>query len=330
MTRLFSLIVFLLLLVATTAEAQIASVKGNITAEETATDGSCTPGACIELSTQGASNGLVQVTGSWTGPLKFWGSIDGKVSFFPLELGSVNGSVVGSTTNVNGHWALTKPVTHLRVTGDDTISGTANIVMYVSIHGGGGSATVGGSVSVSNDIGVTQQTSPWIGAGVHADNSSNASNKHATIPCKVTASNPSWTEGNQAPLRCDPTTGAAYVISPENGTLVDYYPATGAANQDQNQIKASAGILYGFSCSNINAAVRYLKLYELAAPTSGSTVYMKFIIPGNTAGGGHSPNFPAEGVAFATAMGSRLTTGFADNDTDAVASGDIICNFFYR
>jgi hypothetical protein len=101
------------------------------------------------------------------------------------------------------------------------------------------------------------------------------------------------------------------------------------ANQDATVVKASAGVLYGFVCTNINAAVRYLKIYNLASgATSASTPIFTFAIPGSVTGAGAVIPLPV-GVDFSTGISLRLTTGVADNDANAVAANELIVNSIY-
>ena len=101
-----------------------------------------------------------------------------------------------------------------------------------------------------------------------------------------------------------------------------------ASNTNGTNVKASAGQIYGIQVFNTNAAARYLKIYNKAsAPTVGSNTPVKTIfIP---AGGGVILNQPL-GIAFATGISIALTTGLADSDTGAVASGEIVVNIDYK
>lgn len=103
------------------------------------------------------------------------------------------------------------------------------------------------------------------------------------------------------------------------------------AGTNATSVKGSAGQVYAIFATNVNAAARYLKLYNKAsAPTVGTdTPVATLLIPGHTAGSGlhlkidHGLEFTA-GIAFA------LTTGAADADTGAVAAGDLVVNVFYK
>lgn len=95
---------------------------------------------------------------------------------------------------------------------------------------------------------------------------------------------------------------------------------TASANQDQTQVKASAGTLYQVSGANVASSARYLKIYNVAAPTSASTPRKVHYLPPNQA---FVFDYP-QGLAFATAIGFRITTGSANNDANAATAGDIL------
>lgn len=103
-----------------------------------------------------------------------------------------------------------------------------------------------------------------------------------------------------------------------------------AATTNATSVKASAGQVFGWFASNVNAAARYLKLYNKAsAPTVGSdTPVMTILIPGNTAGAGTNIEY-TNGIAFATGIALALTTGVADADTGAVAANELVVNLLY-
>jgi hypothetical protein len=99
-----------------------------------------------------------------------------------------------------------------------------------------------------------------------------------------------------------------------------------AATTNATVIKSSSGRVATITAICTGSTVRYLKLYNKAtAPTVGTDVPVLTIpIPAATAGAGFSITFPNGGLSFATGIGCALTTGSADNDTNAVAAGEII------
>ena len=107
--------------------------------------------------------------------------------------------------------------------------------------------------------------------------------------------------------------------------------AISAASTNSTVIKSSAGTLYLCVAMSINAAPRYLKLYDKAtAPTVGTDVPVQtYMIPGSTVGAGFVVPIPERGLSFVNGIGFALTTGIADNNVGAVAAGDITVNFAY-
>lgn len=97
-----------------------------------------------------------------------------------------------------------------------------------------------------------------------------------------------------------------------------------AASTNATSLKASAGTLYSLTAFNLNAAVRYLKLYNKAsAPTVGTdTPVATFAIPASTTGAGFAISFPL-GFDFSTGIAYATTTGAADSDTGGVAANEI-------
>ncbi len=110
------------------------------------------------------------------------------------------------------------------------------------------------------------------------------------------------------------------------------YKLISAATTNATSVKGSAGTLYSITASNINAAVRYLKIYDKASsPTVGTDVpKLVFAIPGATTGGGTNIPIGLPGVEFTLGIGIAMTTGAADADTGAVALSEIICNLIYK
>lgn len=104
------------------------------------------------------------------------------------------------------------------------------------------------------------------------------------------------------------------------------------ASTNATSVKASAGQVYSIYAHNLNAAVRYLKLYNKASsPTVGTdTPVLTLPIPGNTAGAGFVLDTGGMGIAFATGIALAITTGVADADAGAVAANDIVVNILYK
>jgi hypothetical protein len=104
-----------------------------------------------------------------------------------------------------------------------------------------------------------------------------------------------------------------------------------AATTNATSLKASPGQVGSIVVSSINAAIRYLKLYNKAsAPTVGTDTPVHVIpIPGNTAGAGAVVPFGA-GLEFTTGIAYALTTGITNTDTGSVAASEITVAIAYK
>jgi len=101
-----------------------------------------------------------------------------------------------------------------------------------------------------------------------------------------------------------------------------------AATTNATSTKATAGVLKMLSLGNVNAAARFLKVYDKAsAPTVGTDVPVwTIMIPANPTaalGAGREIPFPPEGIAFSNGIAFAITANYADSDTTAVAAGDV-------
>ena len=106
--------------------------------------------------------------------------------------------------------------------------------------------------------------------------------------------------------------------------------SAGSGDGDAAVIKSKGGRVYTIAATNVNAAVRYLKLYDKAtAPASTDTPVFRLAVPGATTGGGFTVSFP-EGIDFQKGIGIRLVTGAADNDSTEVASAELMANVSYQ
>ena len=120
-------------------------------------------------------------------------------------------------------------------------------------------------------------------------------------------------------------------LQPRTSGGLTMHKTTSAASTNATSLKASAGQVYSIQCFSVNAAVRYLKLYNKAsAPTVGTDTPVKTLaIPGNTAGAGFVIAWP-QGLAFATGIAFALTTEATDAGTTGVAASEITVNIDYK
>lgn len=104
------------------------------------------------------------------------------------------------------------------------------------------------------------------------------------------------------------------------------------ATEDEAQIKATAGLVCSITATNTNAAVRYLKCYDLTAANAApgtSTPWLRLAIPAAVTGGALHVTFP-NGAYFATALTCALVTGAADNDATEVAASEVMWFITYK
>lgn len=105
-------------------------------------------------------------------------------------------------------------------------------------------------------------------------------------------------------------------------------------DESEEEIKASAGTIYGMWVTNTATSTRFVKFYNATAAsvTVGTTTPVITIgIPGNTSddvSGSFGPG--GIGIGFATAISVAATTAAADADTGAPSAGDVIINVFYK
>lgn len=103
-----------------------------------------------------------------------------------------------------------------------------------------------------------------------------------------------------------------------------------AATTNQTLVAAGPRVLVFVHAVNVNAAVRYLKFYDLkGAPTAGTgTPYGLFGIPGLTSGNGFvlQPIIP---IKFVNGIALTITTGSADTDVTGPSASDIVMTLGY-
>lgn len=104
-------------------------------------------------------------------------------------------------------------------------------------------------------------------------------------------------------------------------------------DESEEEVKASAGTVYGILFSNLATTTRFLKFYNATAAsvTVGTTTpVLTLALPGNATDDISGViSFP-QGIAFSTAICVAATTGVADNDTGAPAANDCIVNILYK
>ncbi len=104
-------------------------------------------------------------------------------------------------------------------------------------------------------------------------------------------------------------------------------------DETEEDIKTSAGQIYGMWVTNTATSTRFIKFYNATAAntTVGTTTPVITIgIPGNSSDDIAGLFSSTMGIAFDTAICAAATTGIADNDTGAPGANDVLINVFYK
>jgi hypothetical protein len=103
-------------------------------------------------------------------------------------------------------------------------------------------------------------------------------------------------------------------------------------DETEEEVKGTAGTVYGWYMSNSSSSIRYVKFYNATAAnvTVGTTTpVLTFLLPANSTSGVGANALGSVGIAFGTAITVAATTGVADNDTGAPGANEVIVNLFY-
>lgn len=104
-------------------------------------------------------------------------------------------------------------------------------------------------------------------------------------------------------------------------------------DESEEDVKTSAGQVYGWFISNLATSTRFVKFYNATAAnvTVGTTTpVLTLPIPGNSTDDVSANALGGMGIAFDTAICVAATTGVADNDTGAPGANEVIVNIFYK
>ena len=143
-----------------------------------------------------------------------------------------------------------------------------------------------------------------------------------------TAASSSGTSGDNSTINTTAQGGLWVTTTPTTTSGCDIFRSIDL-DESEEEIKATAGNLYGYYFYNAASSIRYLKFYNATAAnvTVGTTSPVLTIpVPATTAA--HiSLAFP---VTFSTAISAAVTTGLADNDTGAPGANEFILNAYYK
>jgi hypothetical protein len=144
------------------------------------------------------------------------------------------------------------------------------------------------------------------------------------------------TDGEATLVPADATDGVLVNLGANNDVVVGPSTSGGLTlfrsidlDETEEEIKATAGQLYGWYIFNASSGTRYVKVYNATAASvtvGATTPVLTFPLPA----GGAANAFSTMGIAFSTAITAAATTGVADADTGAPGANEIIANFFYK
>lgn len=103
-------------------------------------------------------------------------------------------------------------------------------------------------------------------------------------------------------------------------------------DESEEDVKTSAGQVYGVWVSNLATTTRFVKFYNATATSvivGTTTPVITLPIPGNSSDDVTGLFSSTMGIAFSTAICVAATTGVADNDTGAPGANEVIINVFY-
>jgi hypothetical protein len=282
-------------------------------------------GATFVMERDDALSALTEVEGDWTNPRAnangaLWVKQDGTVT--------VDGS------------GVTQPVSHAALT-ELAAAINASSQMDVNIAASNATITVASHAVTNAGTFATQVDGNALTALQLIDN---------TIVVDDAAFTPGTTSVNMAGFQADETAtdsvnegdaGAARMTL-DRKVIVNPQPHTTGGltifrsidiDESEEEVKATAGMLYSIAAFNRTAAPLYLKFYNLTAANTTvgtSTPVLTFVVPANADSDG--AGFIIEktyGWTFDTAISVAATTGIADNDTGAPGANDCVINLGY-
>ncbi len=104
-------------------------------------------------------------------------------------------------------------------------------------------------------------------------------------------------------------------------------------DETSEQVKASPGKLCKLRMTNFATSPRYVKLYDNASPTVGTTTPIDTIVlpaAGSSDACVVTETFGDKGLAFSTALSMAATTALADADEGAPSANDVVVTAYYE
>jgi len=146
-----------------------------------------------------------------------------------------------------------------------------------------------------------------------------------TMPTTAVSQSGTWTvqpgnTANTTPWLTTPTPATSGGLSVYKSIDLD---------ETEEEVKATAGQIYGYIFANLSAGWRYMKFYNAtAANTTVGTTTPFMTIPVPTGAAGHVEF--SMGIPFSTALSIACTTLIADSDTGAPGANEFACTVLYK
>lgn len=320
-------------------EADTTTIAGAVKAEDAAhtTADTGIPALAVRRDTPtslaGTDNDYLPLTTNARGAA--WVAVDDTVSVSIDDAGgslTVDGSVtVNAGTNLNtsalalesgGNLAAQTTALQIIDDWDETDRAKVNI-----IAGQAGVAAGAGAVGATVQRVTLASDDPAVTALQVLDNAISGSEMQVDVVAALPAGNNNIGDVDVASIAAGTNAiGNVGLIPRTSGGLTIFRSID--LDETEEEIKATAGQLFGWYIFNAAATTRYVKLYNATAAsvTVGSTTPVLTIpVPAGAA----ANVFSEVGIAFSTAITAAATTGVADADTGAPSANDVIVNFFY-
>lgn len=252
---------------------------------------------------------------------------------YDYQIAKIGVSVAGATPV---QVSATNP---LPVAGTGTAGTPGTAVMAVQGVASGTAVPVGGTVAnnVANGgnpvkmAAVYNSSAPTVTAGAVSDAQCDV---NGNIKVNVVNGITSGTAGSPsaAVMSIQGETGMTPVVTqPSVGTGggASTYNLIAPATPAAVLVQAGAGKVWTIHVGNLNAAPVYVKVFDGAAPTLGTTAASwQLMVPGNTAGAGFVVTYPV-GRKVATNLYVAVTNLMPTTDATAIAASTVILDLTY-
>lgn len=307
-----------------TTQSPIATASGNITTQNLVPAGVATANSAVEIDMGAASSLSIQVTGVYTGALSLQATVNGTTwvtlggtPFINCNTGGYLATITSALQSV--FQAEAGGFIKCRITALAAVTGTATVTIrgtaapsMVALDAPlpAGTAIIGAlSANQSTNVAQINGVTPLMGNGATGTGS-----PRVTVSSDNTANTNPWL--------------ATIVPSAAQGASTTHHAISAVGNNLTN-VKNAAGTITALQVSNINAAGRYLKLYNKAsAPVLASDIpVMTIFLPANS---NQTINgISAAGIRFSLGISYALTTGITVTDTGSVAANEHSIGIFY-